>query len=45
MLTAREPVYAEAEITVEARPHYSVDDMAEKVIEALSARPDILETT
>lgn len=45
LLTAREPVYAEAEITVEAQPHYSVEDMAGKVIEALSARPDILETT
>ncbi len=45
LLTAREPIYSLAEITVEARPHYSVDEMAGKVIEALSARPDILETT
>lgn len=45
LLTAREPIYSLAEITVEARPHYSVEEMAGKVIEALSARPDILETT
>lgn len=45
LLKAREGIYAEAEITVEARPHYSVDEMAEKVVEALAARTDILETT
>ncbi|WP_347309849.1 shikimate kinase [Defluviimonas sp. SAOS-178_SWC] len=45
LLNAREGIYAKAEITVEARPHYSVEEMAEEVIEALSLRPDILETT
>lgn len=45
LLTAREGIYAKAEITVEARPHYSIEEMAETVIEALSARPDILEAT
>ncbi len=45
LLDAREDIYAEAEITVESRPHYSVDEMAEKVISALAERPDILETT
>jgi hypothetical protein len=29
---------------VEARPEYTIDDMAEKVLEALTARPDVLET-
>lgn len=45
LLDAREDIYAEAEITVESRPQYSVDEMAEKVISALAERPDILETT
>ncbi len=45
LLSAREDIYAEAEITVEAQPHYSVEEMAEKVIEALAQRTDILETT
>lgn len=44
LLAAREPVYAQAGLIVEARPHYSIDDMARKVIETLATRPDILET-
>lgn len=44
LLAAREPVYAEAGITVEAEPHYSIEDMARKVIRALAERQDILET-
>lgn len=42
LLQARDLVYAEAGITVEARPNYSVEDMARKVLAALEARPDIL---
>ena len=41
---ARVPVYAEADLTVEARPEYSVEETAVKVAEALAAgRPDVLE--
>lgn len=38
----REPVYAGAELTVEADPNYSVDDMAAQVRDALLTRPDVL---
>ncbi len=44
LIAAREPVYAGADLTVESRPEHSVDDMAHKVIAALKARPDVLET-
>ncbi len=40
---ARIPAYALAEIHVEARPAYSIEDMAAKVIAALMARPDVLD--
>ena len=43
LLEAREGIYAKAEVTVESQPHYSVEEMAEKVIAALAGRPDILE--
>lgn len=42
LLEARAQVYAEAAITVQARPDYSVEQMAGKVIEALQAHGDIL---
>lgn len=45
LLEQREPVYAGAQITVEAAPEYSVEEMAAKVLAALAARPDILERT
>lgn len=45
LLAAREPVYALAGIVVEARADYAVEDMTARVIEALLARPDILERT
>jgi len=41
----REPVYALADLTVDARPEYSIEDMAGCVIEALLGRPDVLEET
>ncbi|SPH17883.1 Shikimate kinase [Defluviimonas aquaemixtae] len=44
LLEDREPLYALAGLVVEARPAYSVEDMAGKVIEALAERADILET-
>jgi shikimate kinase len=42
---ARVPSYALAELHVEARPEYSIDEMAAKVIRALLTRPDVLEGT
>ena len=42
---ARVPAYALAELHVEARPDYAIDEMAAKVIEALLTRPDVLEDT
>ena len=39
----RVPVYRLADLSVAARPSYSVDRMAGKVIEALQARSDVLE--
>lgn len=38
----RTPIYAEAELVVEARPEYSIEDMTGKVIEALLLRDDVL---
>lgn len=43
LLEARAPFYGLAEIVVDAQPEYSVDEMAGKVLEALAARPDVLE--
>ncbi len=40
---ARGPVYALAQVVVDANPTYSIDDMAAKVIAALAERPDVLE--
>lgn len=40
---ARVPVYAKADLFVEARPHYAIDTMAGKVLEALQTRADVLE--
>ena len=44
LLAAREPVYATADIVVDARPAYSVEDMAQKGIEAIGRHSDVLET-
>ncbi|MGB5556893.1 MAG: shikimate kinase [Paracoccaceae bacterium] len=43
LCAAREPSYSEAELVVDARPDYSIEDMANRVIEALLSRPDVLE--
>ncbi len=40
---ARVPVYALAELAVEARPEYSIPRMADEVIRVLKTRPDVLE--
>ena len=39
---ARVPVYGLADLVVDSRASYSVEDMAAKVCEALTARPDVL---
>ncbi len=39
----RVPVYETADLTVKAQPAYSLDDMAEQVVETLLTRPDVLE--
>ena len=40
---ARVPIYALADLTVEARAEYSVEAMAEQVVATLQTRPDVLE--
>ncbi len=40
---ARVPLYRLADLRVEARPEYAIGEMAEKVLEALLTRPDVLE--
>lgn len=39
---ARRPVYALADLAVDASPDYSVEQMAHRVAEALKARPDVV---
>ena len=39
----RAPIYALADISVPASPDYTIEDMAEKVLEAVIARRDVLE--
>ncbi len=43
LLEQREAAYAQADLHVQARPEYSIEQMAEKVAAALLARPDVLE--
>lgn len=42
---ARTPLYAQADLAVRARADYSIEDMAQAVLEALAARPDVLGET
>lgn len=39
----RDPVYALADLAVDADASYSIDEMTEKVVAALLSRPDVLE--
>lgn len=39
----RVPIYAEADLSVEARPEYSIETMAGQVQDALAGRKDVLE--
>lgn len=43
LLEEREPFYALAQHVVDARPEYSIEDMAVRVIDALLQHPDLLE--
>lgn len=40
---ARRPVYAQADLRVQARPDYTIEGMSARVVEALATRPDVLE--
>ncbi|WP_428542393.1 shikimate kinase [Profundibacter sp.] len=40
---AREPLYAKADLAVQGRAEYSINDMASSVLDALKSRPDVLE--
>lgn len=42
LMAAREPAYAQAELTVEARPDASIEATAASVRAALATRPDVL---
>jgi shikimate kinase len=42
---ARVPVYGLADVVVDSRAEYSIEDMAGRVLAALQARPDVLERT
>ena len=39
----RNPIYAKADLIVDANASYAIEDMAERAIEALLTRPDLLE--
>jgi len=39
----RQPLYAQADIVVESAAERSIEEMASRVVEALKARPDVLE--
>ena len=42
---ARGPLYAQADLVVDSLPDLTVDAMAQRVAEALTGRPDVLERT
>ncbi|MWB77032.1 shikimate kinase [Pseudooceanicola sp. 216_PA32_1] len=42
---ARVPIYALADLSVKADPAFTVQQMAERVLDALAVRPDVLEKT
>lgn len=39
----RVPVYAKAALSVDADPTYTIEEMADRVLQALMTRPDVLE--
>ena len=42
IFTDRVPLYSQADLTVEAQPRYSIEDMVDQVIAVLLGRPDVL---
>jgi shikimate kinase len=40
---ARVPIYQLADVVVDSRAEYSIEEMAARVVSALQARPDVLE--
>ena len=42
LIKERAPIYALADLTVEADPGYSIEDMTDRVFEKLKTRPDVL---
>ena len=42
LLEARAPVYELADVTVLSQPHYSIEDMAARVVDALKAHGDVV---
>lgn len=45
LYAARVPIYAQADLSVEAKPHYAIDDMVDRVVACLLTRPDVLTET
>jgi shikimate kinase len=43
IFNARVPIYALAELAVKADPDFAIEEMADRVIDALRTRPDVLE--
>ncbi len=39
----RVPIYAQADLSVKAAPEFSIEEMADRVLEARKSRPDVLE--
>ena len=44
LFDARAPIYETADLSVQASHHYSIEDMAEQVVDTLLTRPDVLES-
>ncbi|WP_417601022.1 shikimate kinase [Pararhodobacter oceanensis] len=42
LMAEREPSYAQADLMVDARPEYTIEDTAQKTVEAILTRPDVL---
>ncbi|MEI4486476.1 shikimate kinase [Frigidibacter sp. MR17.14] len=45
LLAAREPVYGQAQITVDSKAEGSIDEMTARVIDALNAQPGLIDRT
>ena len=43
IFNTRVPIYALADLAVKADPDFAIEEMADRVIEALATRPDVLE--